>query len=394
MKFLDWIQKRFIGKDKIEISAEDIQNYVDAERMNKLCITEYFVMVVTTMMSNIFANCEFRTCMKGREVKEDEYYLWNYEPNKNESGADFKRHIISQMIEKNECLIIEAAGQLLIADSYTLIDENVLTDKIFTNVSCGNFSFNKDFRMSDVIFLKLNRKNVKTLINSISEGYKQIAKEALEGYQKANGKKGTLKIDSTASNKKYGDKTFEEIYQELINTRFEKYFKAKNAVLPLFDGMTYTESKGETNKGNNKSTDYIKAVNEIAYKVALAFNFPPKILTGEVEGMGDSIRMLLSFAVDPMARTVSTETNRKRYGKKVLEKSYMWIDTSTILHIDLFAVAEQVDKLIASGLCSIDELRNKATLLELDTEESGKHWITKNYQDLKDNKEGGEESGN
>ena len=394
MGLVNWIQKQFLGKDTIEVSAEDIQKYVDRERMNELCATEYYVMVITTMMANIFANCEFRTCMKGEEVKEDEYYLWNYEPNRNQNGADFKKQLISRMIEKNECLIVEAAGQLLIADSYTLVDGNVLMDKIFTDVSCGELTFNRAFQMSEVMFFKLNRESVKSLINSISEGYKQIAKEALEGYKKENGRKGTLKIDSLAQNKQYGERKFQDIYQELIETRFEKYFNAKNAVLPLFEGFTYTEEEKRGNKSTNKVSDYIKAVNEIAYKVAMAFGFPPKILTGEVAGLGDTIRMLLSVAVDPLAKTISTEANRKRYGKKVLENSYMWIDTSTILHIDLFAVAEQVDKLIASGLCSIDELRRKAALLELNTEESQKHWITKNYQEVKNAVEkGGNEDG-
>lgn len=215
----------------------------------------------------------------------------------------------------------------------------------------------------------------------------------MESYETANGRKGTIKIDTMATNKQYGDKSFQDIYQELMNVRFEKYFKAKNAVLPLFEGFTYTEDKNGSSKNNNKVTDYINAVNEIAYKVALAFDFPPKILTGEVEGMGDSIKMLLSFAIDPMAQTISTEVNRKRYGKAVLKGSYMWIDTSSILHIDLFAVAEQVDKLIASGVCSIDELRRKAALLELGTEESKKHWITKNYEEIKKTEKGGEENG-
>lgn len=154
MKFLDWIQKQFIGKKTIEISAEDIEGYIDGKRMNELCTTEYFVMVVTTIMANIFAKCEFRTCRNGKEIKEDEYYLWNYEPNKNQSGADFKKQLVSRLIEKNECLIIEAAGQLLIADNYTLNDENVLKEKIFTNVSCGNLTFYRNFKMSEVIFLK------------------------------------------------------------------------------------------------------------------------------------------------------------------------------------------------------------------------------------------------
>ena len=72
----------------------------------------------------------------------------------------------------------------------------------------------------------------------------------------------------------------------------------------------------------------------------------------------------------------------KRYKEEVLNGSYMWIDTSKILHIDLFEIAEKIDKLIASGMTSIDELRKHAGMLELGTEESTKHFITKNYQEI------------
>lgn len=393
MGLINWIQKQFIGRDSIEISAEDVQKFVDSEKMNELCTTEFFVVVITDVLANILSKCEFRTCLNGKEVKEDEYYIWNFEPNKNQSGVDIKKQIVTTLIERNECLVIEAAGQLLVADTYILLDDNVLAGKVFTNVTVGNLRFDRDFRMSEVLFFRLNRKNVKNLLNSVTEGYKKIAQEALEAYEKNNGRKGTLSINSMATNKTYGNKPFNEVFEELINNRFQKYFKAKNAVLPLFEGFEYKEAENEQSKGDSKANDFIKVFNEIAYKVALALDYPPKLLSGEVKGMGDSINLLLSTNIDPMATTISTEINRKRYGKEVLKGSYMWIDTSTILHIDLFAVAEKVDKLIASGVCSIDELRKKAALLELGTEESKRHWITKNYQELEKVKEGGEDDG-
>ena len=74
---------------------------------------------------------------------------------------------------------------------------------------------------------------------------------------------------------------------------------------------------------------------------------------------------------------------RKRYGKKAyLEGSKLEIDTTCIKHIDVFSIAEKVDKLIASGMYSIDELRKKLKDTILETEWSEKHWITKNYSDV------------
>jgi hypothetical protein len=52
------------------------------------------------------------------------------------------------------------------------------------------------------------------------------------------------------------------------------------------------------------------------------------------------------------------------------------------MHTDVFDVAESADKLIASGMYCIDELRRKLGDQELGTEEAQKHWITKNYETL------------
>lgn len=49
------------------------------------------------------------------------------------------------------------------------------------------------------------------------------------------------------------------------------------------------------------------------------------------------------------------------------------------MHIDIFEIAEKIDKLIASGTYCIDELRKKLGETELGTEEAKTHFITKNY---------------
>ena len=58
------------------------------------------------------------------------------------------------------------------------------------------------------------------------------------------------------------------------------------------------------------------------------------------------------------------------------------IDTTCIKHIDIFGVAEKVDKLIACGTYSIDEIRRKLRDTSLNTDWSARHWMTKNYADI------------
>lgn len=62
--------------------------------------------------------------------------------------------------------------------------------------------------------------------------------------------------------------------------------------------------------------------------------------------------------------------------------NYLKIDTTAVMHIDVFDIAEKIDKLIASGMYCVDELRQKLGDAELGTEESQMHFITKNYTEL------------
>lgn len=86
------------------------------------------------------------------------------------------------------------------------------------------------------------------------------------------------------------------------------------------------------------------------------------------------------------------EINRKRYGKTAyLKGSFLRIDTTCIKHVDIFSVAEKIDKLISCGVYSVDELRAKLKEVALNTKWSKQHWITKNYSQI-DNLEGGTNS--
>lgn len=394
MKFTEWLRTQFIGKTKIEISAEEMDRYIDAEKMNELCTTEFFTLMAISLYSNIVSNCEMRTVMHGQEIRGEEYYLWNYEPNRNQSAVDLKKEIIDKLFRNNECLLLDIGGQLICADGYVHNSENVLWDQTFEHVSKGTLTFERPFFMRDVMFFRLNNRNIRGLLDSITQGYKTVAQNALENYEKANGRKGIMHIDSAATNRQYSGKSFSEIYEELLNNRFQKYFKAKNAVLPLFQGFEYEEKNGGTTNYQNIASDYSGMINECAAKTALAFNIPPGLFVGNVSGLKDAVNDLISFGVDPFCNAIDTEINRKRYGKAVLNNCYMWTDTTSVLHIDLFEAAKNIDKLISSGFTNIDELRKRAGLLQLNTEWSRRYYMTKNYQTIESMKGGKGDAGN
>ena len=62
------------------------------------------------LVANSISKCEFKTYFKNKEVKKEEYYLFNIEPNKNQNSSQFIHKWIGKLYEENECLIIESNG--------------------------------------------------------------------------------------------------------------------------------------------------------------------------------------------------------------------------------------------------------------------------------------------
>lgn len=389
MGFWNWIQGKMLGGKSIEVTADTIANYINQEKMCRLVMEEFTIHAAINLIANCISKCEFKTFQSGKEFLGEESYKWNYEPNINQNSSQFIQELVTKLLYNNECLVVESNGQLIIAETYGS-QEFALKETIFSGVSRKGFTYNRSFNMSDVLYFKLNNKNIRQLLKNLCSGYNQILNEAVEKYEKAGGEKGTLHIDAVAQGKKYGDKSFEDVFEDLMNNRFKKFFNSRNAVLPLFDGFEYTKQAAEQSK---KSTSEVKDITdlteEILQTVARAFNIPVSLLKGDVSDVDKITKNFLTFCIDPICEMIATEINRKRYGKKQVQTgSYIKMDTTTIMHVDIFDIAEKIDKLIASGMYCIDELRKKLGDAELNTEESKKHFITKNYMDLNDLKGG------
>ena len=332
-----------------------------------------------TVISNAITKCRFKTYVGGKETKGDEYYLWNYEPNYNQNANEFLDELIAKLYKENEALVVEASGQLIVAESFTKT-EYALKENVFSNVSAKNFSFSRSFTQSEVLHFQLNAENMKRISDGIHGAYSELLTYCMNSYKKSRGRSGILKIEAMAQN----SQGFQDRYDELINKQFKKYFEADNAVLPLFSGFDFQEDKSKTY--SNESTRDIKAmIDDICEWTAKAFGVPPAAVSGNITNTKEAIDQMLTFCIDPLVAMIETEINRKRYGKESIQNgSYIKIDTTAIKHIDLLDVAASIDKLISSGAFCIDDIREAVGRDPLNTEWSREHFITKNYSSIEE----------
>ncbi len=382
MKILNFFKDIFGGKQ--EITLNERIAYLNS----KLAIEEFAINTAINLITGCISKCEFKTYLNGEINKGDEYYLWNIEPNKNQNSSEFIQEFLYKLFIKNECLIIEQRDQLFIADSFYR-KEYAIYEDYFENVSIKDFTFDRRFKMSEVLYFKLNNKDIRSLVLNMASGYNELLELSIGKYKRSGGRKGTVELDSIAT----GNEENKKLVDELFNQRFKKYFESENAVINIPKGVKYTEMNGEANKkSTSEIVDIQNLTREIFDRVAQAYKIPPAILRGDIADIEKITDNLLTIGIDPVVEMIQEEIIRKRYGKKAfISKSYLFIDTTNIRHIDIFKIAEKIDKLISSGMYSIDGLLEKVGDIPLNTEWSKKHWITKNYSDI-DNLEGGENS--
>lgn len=353
-------------------------------------------------IANAISKCEIKTYKNGKEVKEREYYLWNMEPNQNQNATAFFTKLIGQLYRNNEALVVEANQRLYVADSYGK-EIYALKDYVFTGITIDDYQLSESKRMSEVLFFELNSRDMRFLMNGMYESYTQLLTYAQNAYRKSRGHKGILNIEGIAQEQD----NFDETFDELMTKHFKTFFEKDNAVLPLFEGYTYTDISQNAKTYSTESTRDIKAlVDDIFEFTARAFSFPPSLAKGDVQDTSKAVDELLTFVVDPLAKMIQQEINRKRSGYTGWKKgTYIRIDTLAVKHIDIFDIATPVDKLISSGAFTINDILEVIGKPRIEEEWADQHFMTKNYSivqsildelssdEAQTNNEGGEDNG-
>lgn len=378
LNFKKWLVEKLSGgaekRSLIEIDWPEFFGLMDQVYLRELAFW-----TCVNKIANALSKCEFRTYYHNEPVKKAEYYLWNVEPNKNQNASAFLTKLIGKLYLNNEALVIESSGQLYVADDYQK-QIYALYDYQFTGVTVDNFTFGKTFYQSEVLFFQLNSVDMRHLINLMYSSYNELMRYAANAYRKSRGSRGILDIDAQAQ----AEDDFSDTLQELMTIYFKKFFESENAVLPLYDGYKYTELQSKTY--SNESTRDIKALaDDIFDFTARGFSFPPSLAKGDVQDTGKATDELLTFCIDPLARLLEKEINRKRNGLAgFLAGNYVRIDTMAVKHIDIFDIATPVDKLISSGTYTINDIRRVIGESYIDEEWANTHFITKNYSTIQE----------
>lgn len=383
MALWDWFLGLF-NKDTGTLPLDVVVGEIAAEVFYK----ELAVQSCVNLIANAVSRSEFLTFEKGKEIRGENYYLFNVEPNQNKSASKFWRDVIHRLVYDNECLVIQQDGMFYVADSFT-VAKFAFKENIYRDIVIDDYQLKNSYLESQVFHFELHDKKIRDVIEGLYQSYAKLITASQKHYIRNNAKRGTLEIPT---NYPQTDKAQKDL-QDLLNSRIKRFYEAEGgAVLPLSNGMKYEELQSNvSSKGSIEGRDIREFINDIFDFVAIAFQVPPQLIKGNVADTEKAVNNFLTFCVNPLAELLTDEINRKLYGKRAyLERTYVKLDTSRIRAVDITDVAGALDILIRIGAYSVDDCLKLLGLEPLGTEWSQVRWMTKNYERIEQRFKGGD----
>lgn len=324
-------------------------------------------------VANAIASCEMRVMERGQPKRGQLYRLLNVRPNPDQSAAQMWSKVIWKTMFDGESLVVPLYDSLYPADTFTKNEVSIGRTR-FENVYVGKFQVLKKYWADEAIYLTFGNQNARRLIDGMYAQYAKMMDAAVSGFRNAAGTKWKLDTGMGA----VGDREFgkrEEEKRSDPRDALRKFMSASNSVFFQQRGQTLEkfDIKGCA------SDDLIKIRKDAFELVASIFRIPPPLLFGNMTNLDEIMGTFLTFTVKPLAEQMSQEQTAKLIDRlDWLKGSEIVVDSSRVKHVDIFGAASSIQQLIGAAY-SIDEIREWLNQPKLNTEESQKHLITRNF---------------
>lgn len=334
-------------------------------------------MACENLVANAIGRADFRTFRGGKEFQGREAWLWNVEPNANQSSTVFLHEMIHKLYTYNEVLMIptrrrDGTTGIVLADSWSEGRKYPNKLREYHSVRVGDLDYDKTFRENEVLHLKLNTVHMKPVFDALYHSYWRLVDAAMQQYQWDKGQHWKVHVSQMAS----AAEDFTQKFTQMIEDQAKVFLQSNGAILPEFDGYAYTN---ESRNGGSDTRDLKAMIDDIYTFTARGFQIPAVMVNGSVESMADAQNRFLTYVCDPICDQLQEEILRKRYSfEEVSAGDYLRIDTSSIIHFDLFAAAASVEKLIGSAAFTINDVRRAAGQPEINEPWANEHYLTKN----------------
>ena len=361
----------------------------DYDETSRAYLKKMALETVISFIAKSISMSDIRVTVDGKRVYNNLHYALNVRPNTDQSAADFLFHFVYTLIHEGEVLVIKTdSNDLLIADSFYREEFAVFPD-VFSNVVVKNYEFKRSFNMDEVIYLKYGNEKLTHFMDGMFQDYTNLFNRLIELNLRSNQIRGIVGIES---NQSLDDRRQAQL-QKFIDDLFRSFREKTVAIIPKLKGFEYTEV-ASGNESSRSVDELTKLKKSLIDEVADILSVPQALLHGDISDVNSLIKAYTRFCLGPINKLIEDELN----AKFVTKSRYLKGDRIQVIglqSVNVIENAEAVDKLVASGAYTRNEVRMKFGDEPGDNPQLDEYVLTKNYQtvDSEANK-GGEKDEN
>jgi len=373
MGFLDKILRR---NSELE-SLFDLDILIDDAQ--KIYLKKLALETCANFLGRTIAQSDFRI-MKGKErIRDDWHYLLNVRPNTDQNASEFWQRVVRELVYENEALVILTdSNDLVVADSYYR-DEFALYPDIFKDVTIKDYTFQRSFSMDEVIFLTYNNEKLSNYMRQLFDDCASLYARMHDVLQRNNQIRATVAVEGTSE---LDTKTATKL-QAYMDKLYSAFKKNSVAVIPELKGFKYTEVNASKGSNSNISVDELKKIKrDIIDDAAKAIGIPPSLIHGEMADLDNNMKAYIKFCVNPLNKKIKDELNAKLFSKTEVLNENKRVEVFGVMHKSAIENSEAVDKLVASGAYTRNEVREKFGDERSDNPALDEFVITKNYESV------------
>lgn len=319
------------------------------------------------------------------EAADHESWLWNVSPNPNQSRAEFVSEMLHvALTDRDGALVVPIARnrqtQLWLADGYSINKQPGREDR-YEYVSIGGSTevARRSYRASEAYRFKLMPcPGWSDLLTLAVKEYQELGAAAEAAFEDSNAMRYKLSTETPVSG---NDKNMQRI-AEYIDQSLKPFLKGDRGVLPVYKGFDLTRLAGASSAASwRRSEDIINIRKDMFDAVAACFRVPVSLLYGNTNNFEAVWTSFVTFCVDPIARAMADEIARKTLTEEEwMAGGRVVVDTSHIKHVDLFDVADKVEKLVGSSIDTPNEIRTFTGQRPVSAPGMDEYQRTKNFE--------------
>lgn len=368
MGLVSWL----LGKNKgISISLDDLPLIENAK--NNVYLKQQAVDVCTDLIANMACLAEFQT----NDARLS--HRLNVRANRNQNALAFRRQLIKKLLHEGEVLIVQNKQHyLFVADSFTKTSQG-MNDYVFENVVVNGMTITERATSMEIYYIELSDKRIEAYMASLDNSYADLFKRIVEFQMTQQQIRMYGKFRMTTGKKEEDLNKFKSFLEKLRNGANT----ASVLAIPVQDDYDISE-KQATHVG--KSVDEVKKVsNQYLSEACRVFGIPPLLLTGDLADVSQH-REILVQRVHGLLKLIATEINAKYFEDekdKDLQHNKVKVGLFNVIFNSELSASKEIEKLIGSGVYTIDDVLEAVGRERLNTNETTKRLLTKNIGTLK-----------